>query len=64
LSIPLLQKSQKRLLQKDHTTWIWLKVSFEDLSQGKIKHCKTTISQKSNFMKLQKEQLETILPMC
>ena len=44
----LLYKRNKKQLQKFRTTWIWFQVSFEKLSQGKIK----TLT-KNNFTKEQ-----------
>jgi len=42
----LLYKRNKKHMQKFHTTCIWFQVSFEELSQGKIKTL-----QKNNFTK-------------
>jgi len=52
----LLYKRNKKQLQKFYTTWIWFQVSFEELSQGKIK----TLT-KNNLKNLHK-RLKTITP--
>jgi len=64
LSIPPLQKSQKRQWQTFHTTWIWFQVSFEDLSQSKIEALRKNNFTNEQFKESAKKQLafyQTIL---
>jgi len=46
-------------MQKFHTIWIWFQVSFEDLSQGKIKTLQKTNFTKEQFKEIAKK-LKTI----
>jgi len=57
----LLYKRNKKQLQKFHTTWIWFQVSFEELSQGKIKTLTKNNFTKEKFKEIAKK-LKMITP--